>query len=85
MCQHRASEHVFNPPELHEVLLCFKRSTIIQVSRKPSMAGRNHHRPVPPTPVASRSFQRRVLNYLENSTGPVWKQQERSRCTLTPP
>ncbi len=56
--------------ELCEVPSCFKHSTIIPVPQKPKITGLNDHRPVALTFVAMKSFERLVLAYLKDSTGP---------------
>ncbi len=56
--------------ELCEVPSCFKRSTIIPVPKKPKITGLNDYRPVALTSVAMKSFERLVLAYLKDTTGP---------------
>ncbi|KAK3553015.1 hypothetical protein QTP86_031159, partial [Hemibagrus guttatus] len=55
--------------ELCEVPACFKRSTIIP--KKPKITGLNDYRPVALTSVVMKSFERLVLAYLKNITGPL--------------
>ncbi len=57
--------------ELCEVPSCFKRSTIIPVPKKPKITGLNDCRPVALTSVAMKSFERLVLAYLKDTTGPL--------------
>ncbi|KAK3541520.1 hypothetical protein QTP86_028650 [Hemibagrus guttatus] len=57
--------------ELCEVPACFKRSTIIPIPKKPKMTGFNDYRPVALTSVVMKSFERLVLAYLKNITGPL--------------
>ncbi len=57
--------------ELCEVPSCFKRSTIIPVPKKPKITGLNDYRPVAITSVAMKSFERLVLAYLKDTTGPL--------------
>ncbi len=57
--------------ELCEVPSCFKRSTIIPIPKKPKITGLNDYRPVSLTSVAMKSFERLVLAYLKDSTGPL--------------
>ncbi|KAK3511758.1 hypothetical protein QTP70_021781, partial [Hemibagrus guttatus] len=57
--------------ELCEVPACFKRSTIIPIPRKPKITGLNDYRPVALTSVVMKSFERLVLAYLKNITGPL--------------
>ncbi len=57
--------------ELWEVPSCFKRSTIIPVPKKPKITGLNDYRPVALTSVAMKSFERLVLAYLKDATGPL--------------
>ncbi len=54
--------------ELCEVPCCFKRSTIIPV---PKITGLNDNRPVALTSVVMKSFERLVLAYLKDITGPL--------------
>ncbi|KAL0153228.1 hypothetical protein M9458_051469, partial [Cirrhinus mrigala] len=56
--------------ELCEVPSCFKRSTIIPVPKKPKITGLNDYRPVALTSVVMKSFEKLVLAYLKNITGP---------------
>ncbi len=49
---------------------CFKRSTINPVPKKPKITGLNDYRPVALTSVAMKSFERLVLAYLKDTTGP---------------
>ncbi|KAK3513027.1 hypothetical protein QTP70_000185 [Hemibagrus guttatus] len=57
--------------ELCEVPACFNRSTIIPIPKKPKMTGLNDYRPVALTSVVMKSFERLVLAYLKNITGPL--------------
>ncbi|KAK3559091.1 hypothetical protein QTP86_004123 [Hemibagrus guttatus] len=57
--------------ELCEVPACFKRSTIIPIPKKPKITGLNDYRPVTLTSVVMKSFERLVLAYLKNITGPL--------------
>ncbi|KAL0148543.1 hypothetical protein M9458_056090 [Cirrhinus mrigala] len=57
--------------ELCEVPSCFKRSTIIPVPKKPKITGLNDYRPVALTSVVMKSFEKLVLAYLKNITGPL--------------
>ncbi|KAK3505621.1 hypothetical protein QTP70_021027 [Hemibagrus guttatus] len=57
--------------ELCEVPACFKRSTIIPIPKKPKITGLNDYRPVALTSVVMKSFERLVLAYLKNITGPL--------------
>ncbi|KAL0153147.1 hypothetical protein M9458_051543, partial [Cirrhinus mrigala] len=57
--------------ELCEVPSCFKRSTIIPVPKKPKITGLNDYRPVALTSVAMKSFEKLVLAYLKDITGPL--------------
>ncbi len=57
--------------ELCEVPSCFKRSTIIPVPKKPKITGLNDYRPVALTSVVMKSFERLVLAYLKDTTGPL--------------
>ncbi|KAK3558849.1 hypothetical protein QTP86_030444, partial [Hemibagrus guttatus] len=57
--------------ELCEVPACFKRSTIIPIPKKPKIIGLNDYRPVALTSVVMKSFERLVLTYLKNITGPL--------------
>ncbi|KAK3566876.1 hypothetical protein QTP86_004772 [Hemibagrus guttatus] len=57
--------------ELCEVPACFKHSTIIPIPKKPKITGLNHYRPVALTSVVMKSFERLVLAYLKNITGPL--------------
>ncbi len=57
--------------EMYEVLSCFKCSTIIPIPKKPKIAGLNDYRPVALTSVAMKSFERLVLAYLKDTTGPL--------------
>ncbi|KAK3549510.1 hypothetical protein QTP86_002481 [Hemibagrus guttatus] len=54
-----------------EVPRCFKRSTIIPVPKKPKISGLNDYRPVTLTSVVMKSFERLVLTYLKDITGPL--------------
>ncbi len=57
--------------ELCEVPSCFKCSIIIPVPKKPKITGLNAYRPVALTSVAMKSFERLVLSYLKDTTGPL--------------
>ncbi|KAL0202084.1 hypothetical protein M9458_000102, partial [Cirrhinus mrigala] len=57
--------------ELCEVPSCFKRSTIIPVPKKPKITGLNDYRPVALTSAVMKSFEKQVLAYLKNITGPL--------------
>ncbi len=57
--------------ELWDVPSCFKRSTIIPIPKKPKITGLNDYRPVALTSVAMKSFERLVLAYLKDITGPL--------------
>ncbi len=57
--------------ELCEVPLYFKRSTIIPVPKKPKIPGLNNNRPVALTYVVMKSFEKLVLAYLKDITGPL--------------
>ncbi|KAK3517503.1 hypothetical protein QTP70_012581 [Hemibagrus guttatus] len=67
-----SEDDIFNRSlELCEVPACFKRSTIIPIPKKPKMTGFNDYRPVALTSVVMKSFERLVLAYLKNITGPL--------------
>ncbi len=57
--------------ELCEVPSCFKRSTIFPLPKKPKITGLNDYRPVALTSLAMKSFERLVLAYLKDTTGPL--------------
>ncbi len=57
--------------ELCEVPCCFKRSTIIPIPKKPKITSLNDYRPVALTSVVMKSFERLVLAYLKDITGPL--------------
>ncbi len=57
--------------ELCEVPSCFKCSTIIPVPKKPKITGLNDYRPVALTSVVMKSFEKLVLAYLKDITGPL--------------
>ncbi|KAI2667828.1 putative RNA-directed DNA polymerase from transposon BS [Labeo rohita] len=57
--------------ELCIVPSCFKCSTIIPVPKKPKITGLNDYRPVALTSVVMKSFERLVLAYLKDITGPL--------------
>ncbi|KAI2657495.1 putative RNA-directed DNA polymerase from transposon BS [Labeo rohita] len=57
--------------ELCIVPSCFKCSTIIPVPKKSKMTGLNDYRPVGLTSVVMKSFERLVLAYMKDSTGPL--------------
>ncbi|KAK3554097.1 hypothetical protein QTP70_019196, partial [Hemibagrus guttatus] len=46
-------------------------STIIPIPKKPKITGLNDYRPVALTSVVMKSFERLVLAYLKNITGPL--------------
>ncbi|KAK3542855.1 hypothetical protein QTP70_005441 [Hemibagrus guttatus] len=65
-------KEIFNRSlELCEVPACFKRSTIIPIPKKPKITGLNDYRPVALTSVVMKTFERLVLAYLKNITGPL--------------
>ncbi|KAL0195166.1 hypothetical protein M9458_008738, partial [Cirrhinus mrigala] len=57
--------------ELCIVPSCFKCSTIIPVPKKPKTTGFSDYRPVALTSVVMKSFERLVLAYLKDITGPL--------------
>ncbi|KAL0154303.1 hypothetical protein M9458_050416, partial [Cirrhinus mrigala] len=57
--------------ELCIVPSCFKCSTIIPVPKKPKTTGLNDYRPVALTSVVMKSFERLVLAFLKDITGPL--------------
>uniref|UniRef100_A0A672MN05 Reverse transcriptase domain-containing protein n=1 Tax=Sinocyclocheilus grahami TaxID=75366 RepID=A0A672MN05_SINGR len=57
--------------ELCKVPACFKRSTIIPIPKKPKITGLNDYRPVALTSVVMKTFERLVLAYLKDITGPL--------------
>ncbi|KAL0163294.1 hypothetical protein M9458_042690, partial [Cirrhinus mrigala] len=57
--------------ELCMVPSCFKCSTIIPVPKKPKTTGLNDYRPVALTSAVMKSFERLVLAYLKDITGPL--------------
>ncbi|KAI2651682.1 hypothetical protein H4Q32_014408 [Labeo rohita] len=57
--------------ELCDVPSCFKHSTIIPLPKKPKMTGLNDYRPVALTSVVMKSFEKLVLAYLKNISGPL--------------
>ncbi len=57
--------------ELCKVPSCFKCSTVIPVPKKPNITGLNDNRPVALTPVIIKSFERLVLAYFKDTTGPL--------------
>ncbi|KAL0168575.1 hypothetical protein M9458_036797, partial [Cirrhinus mrigala] len=57
--------------ELCIVPSCFKCSTIIPVPKKPKTTGLNDYRPAALTSVVIKSFERLVLAYLKDITGPL--------------
>ncbi len=57
--------------ELCEVPSSFKRSTINPVPKKPKITGFNDYRPVALTSVIMKSFEKLILAYLKNITGPL--------------
>ncbi len=64
------SSHRSSTDHWSEIPSCFKRSTIILVPKKPQINGLNDYRPVALTSVAIKSFERLVLAYLKEITGP---------------
>ncbi len=63
---------IFNRPlELCEVPSCFKHSTIIPIPKKPKITGLNDYRYVALTSVVMKSFEKLVLSYLKDITGPL--------------
>ncbi len=56
---------------LCKVPSCFKHSSIIPVPKKPKITGLNDYRSVALTSVAMKSFERLVLTYLKDTTGPL--------------
>ncbi|KAL1282558.1 hypothetical protein QQF64_001361 [Cirrhinus molitorella] len=64
--------YIFNRSlEMCEVPACFKRSTIIPIPKKPKITGLNDYRPVALTSVVMKSFEKLVLAYLKDITGPL--------------
>ncbi|KAL0150518.1 hypothetical protein M9458_054111, partial [Cirrhinus mrigala] len=57
--------------ELYIVSSCFKCSTIIPVPKKPKTTGLDDYRPVALTSVVLKAFERLVLAYLKDITGPL--------------
>ncbi len=57
--------------ELCDVPSCFKHSTIIPVPKIPKITGLNDYRPVALTYVVMKSFEKLVLAYLKDITGPL--------------
>ncbi|KAL0146691.1 hypothetical protein M9458_058031 [Cirrhinus mrigala] len=57
--------------ELCLVPNCLKRSTIIPVPKKPKITGFNDYRPVALTSVVMKAFEKLVLAYLKDITGPL--------------
>ncbi|KAI2661499.1 putative RNA-directed DNA polymerase from transposon BS [Labeo rohita] len=57
--------------ELCLVPNCLKRSTIIPVPKKPKITGLNDYRPVALTFVVMKAFEKLVLAYLKDITGPL--------------
>ncbi|KAL0147066.1 hypothetical protein M9458_057590, partial [Cirrhinus mrigala] len=57
--------------ELCLVPNCLKRSTIIPVPKKPKITGLNDYRPVDLTSVVMKAFEKLVLAYLKDITGPL--------------
>ncbi len=71
-CADQLAPKIFNRSlELCEVPSCFKCSAIIPFPKKPKMTGLNDYRPVSLTSVAMKSFERLVLAYLKDITGPL--------------
>ncbi|KAK3520771.1 hypothetical protein QTP70_032339 [Hemibagrus guttatus] len=70
---HNSSKRlIFNRSlELCEVSCCFKHSTIVPVPKKPKITALNYYRPVALTSVVMKSFERLVLAYLKDITGPL--------------
>ncbi len=56
--------------ELCEVSSCFKRPTIIPIPKKSKITELNDYRPVALTSVVMKSFEKLVLAYLKDITGP---------------
>ncbi|KAL0195353.1 hypothetical protein M9458_008925, partial [Cirrhinus mrigala] len=50
---------------------CFKRFTIIPIPKKHKITGLNDYRPVALTSVIMKSFEKLVLAYLKDITGPL--------------
>ncbi|KAK3548630.1 hypothetical protein QTP70_015943, partial [Hemibagrus guttatus] len=70
--QNQQGNCIFNRSlELCEVPACFKHSTIIPIPKKPKITGLNDYRPVALMSVVMKSFERLVLAYLKNITGPL--------------
>ncbi len=64
--------HIFKRSlELCKVPSCFKRSSIIPVPKKHIITGLNDYKPVAQRSVAMESFERLVLAYLKDTTGPL--------------
>ncbi len=57
--------------ELCEVPSCFKCFTIIPIPKKPKITGLSDYRPVALTSVVMKSFEKLVLAYLKDITGPL--------------
>ncbi|KAK3561940.1 hypothetical protein QTP86_019065, partial [Hemibagrus guttatus] len=57
--------------ELCKVHSCFKRSAIIPVPKKPKITGLNDYRPIALMSVVMKLFERLVLAYLKDITGPL--------------
>ncbi|KAK3565584.1 hypothetical protein QTP86_012898 [Hemibagrus guttatus] len=57
--------------ELCEVPACFKCSIIIPIPKKSKITGLNDYRSVALTSVVMKSFERLILAYLKNITGPL--------------
>ncbi|XP_073700731.1 uncharacterized protein [Garra rufa] len=57
--------------ELCEVPASLKRSEIIPIPKKPKITGLNDYRPVAQTSVVMKSFEKLVLAYLKDITGPL--------------
>ncbi|KAL0163870.1 hypothetical protein M9458_039623, partial [Cirrhinus mrigala] len=57
--------------ELCEVPSCFKCSTIIPIPKNPKITGLNDYRPVALTSLIMKSFEKLVLAYLKDITGPL--------------
>ncbi len=74
-CAHQLAPifiQIFNRSlELCEVPLCFKHSTIFPVPKKPKITRLNDYRPVALTSVVMKSFEKLVLAYLKDITGPL--------------
>ncbi|KAL0152550.1 hypothetical protein M9458_052273 [Cirrhinus mrigala] len=68
--------------ELCIVPSCFKCSAIIPVPKKPKTTGLNDYRPVALTSVVMKSFERLVLVYLKDITGPLLDRANRANRSV---